>query len=232
MRPKPAKNQNLLLSARLEQILNPNHPLFKLADAIDWTEFEEAFGRLYHGNLMYTELVEFFERQGMQDPVSFDSDWLLVGHVDEFMSIIPDAGGNYGWKVLLADPSLGVNLLTSISDLHIPKYYADYKINSTYGLLLKDLVVATIESTKINAKVHPARGLWTCIPHLVSDHPVFEGLPVNCVMRNVYENIWPMDTLRDLTGTDDMEFKTLVASIGFDWFSEGHKMQYSGPGDA
>ena len=47
MRPKPANNQNLLFSARLEQILNPNHPLFKLADAIDWTEFEEAFGKLY-----------------------------------------------------------------------------------------------------------------------------------------------------------------------------------------
>ena len=47
MRPKPANNQNLLFSARLEQILNPDHPLFKLADAIDWTEFEEAFGKLY-----------------------------------------------------------------------------------------------------------------------------------------------------------------------------------------
>jgi hypothetical protein len=82
------------------------------------------------------------------------------------------------------------------------------------------------------AIVHPARGLWTCIPHLVSDHPVFEGLPVNCMMRNVYENVWPMDTLRDIRGADNIKFETLAASIGFDWFSEGHKMQYSGPGDA
>jgi beta-galactosidase len=92
----------------------------------------------------------------------------------------------------------------------------------------------TSENSKFpfTAKVHPARGLWTCIPHLVSDHPAFEGLPVNCMMRNVYENIWPTNTLRDLTGAGDTKFKTLVASIGFDWFSEGHKMQYSGPGDA
>ena len=47
MRPKPADNQNLLFSARLEQILNYKHPMFKLANAIDWSEFEEAFGKLY-----------------------------------------------------------------------------------------------------------------------------------------------------------------------------------------
>ncbi len=47
MRPKPADNQNLLFSARLEQILNYNHALFKLANAIGWSEFEEAFGKLY-----------------------------------------------------------------------------------------------------------------------------------------------------------------------------------------
>ena len=47
MRPKPADNQDLLFSARLEQILNHNHPLFKLANAIEWFEFEEAFGKLY-----------------------------------------------------------------------------------------------------------------------------------------------------------------------------------------
>jgi hypothetical protein len=82
------------------------------------------------------------------------------------------------------------------------------------------------------AIVHPARGLWTCIPHLVSNHSIFAGLPVNCMMQNVYENTWPMDTLRDIKGAVDMEYETLVASIGFDWFSKGHKMQYSGPGDA
>ncbi len=47
MRPKPADNQNLLFGARLEQILDHNHSLFKFADAIDRSEFEEAFGKLY-----------------------------------------------------------------------------------------------------------------------------------------------------------------------------------------
>jgi IS5 family transposase len=47
MRPKPTDNQNLLFSARLDQILSHKHPLFKLANTIDWSEFEEAFGKLY-----------------------------------------------------------------------------------------------------------------------------------------------------------------------------------------
>lgn len=47
MQPKPKDNQNLLFTARLEQILNHNHPLFKLANVIDWSEFEQVFGKLY-----------------------------------------------------------------------------------------------------------------------------------------------------------------------------------------
>lgn len=83
-----------------------------------------------------------------------------------------------------------------------------------------------------SATVHPSKGLWTCIPHLVRKHPVFNGLPVNTMMRNVYENVWPTRTLRDLESEENRDYETLVASIGFDWFSEGHKMHYSGPGES
>jgi IS5 family transposase len=44
---KTPDNQQLLFSAHLEQILNHNHPLFKLATVIDWSEFEQAFGKFY-----------------------------------------------------------------------------------------------------------------------------------------------------------------------------------------
>ncbi len=47
MRPKPKDNQSLLFMAHLKQILDHNHFLFKLANAIDWPEFEQAFGKLY-----------------------------------------------------------------------------------------------------------------------------------------------------------------------------------------
>lgn len=47
MQPKQTDPQGCLFQSRLDQILNPHHPLFQLAEAIDWSEFEEAFGPLY-----------------------------------------------------------------------------------------------------------------------------------------------------------------------------------------
>lgn len=77
-----------------------------------------------------------------------------------------------------------------------------------------------------DAEVHAAQGLWTCIPHLVSDHPIFEGLPVNTMMGDLYENVWATRTLRNIKG------EAIVASIGYDWFSFDHKLHYSGPGES
>lgn len=81
------------------------------------------------------------------------------------------------------------------------------------------------------AKAHPSVGLWTCISHLVREHPIFEGLPANTMMRDIYENVWPRTTLRDLRGSSAEEVVAIGASMGFDWFSVEHKMHYSGPGD-
>ena len=74
------------------------------------------------------------------------------------------------------------------------------------------------------ARVEAARGLWTCIPHLVGDHPIFTGLPKSGMMREIYENVWATQTLREL------DCKPIVASIGYNWFSHDHKLHYSGPG--
>ncbi len=70
-------------------------------------------------------------------------------------------------------------------------------------------------------------GNWICIPRLVKDHPVFDGLPVNCMMGAVYENVWAQSTLQGVGG------ETIAASIGFDWFPDYDlsKRHYYGPGD-
>jgi hypothetical protein len=76
------------------------------------------------------------------------------------------------------------------------------------------------------ARVEAAQGLWTCIPHLVRNHPIFAGLPGDGMMRDIYENVWARQTLRDL------DAEPIVASIGFKWFAEDHKLHYSGPGES
>lgn len=75
-------------------------------------------------------------------------------------------------------------------------------------------------------RLEKAKGLWTCIPHIVHDHPVFDGLPANGMMRDIYENVWADTSLLGLGG------ETIVASIGFQWFSPEHELGYLGPGSS
>jgi transposase, IS5 family len=52
MQPKSGtQDQGDLFRSRLDQILNRQHPLFKLADSIDWSVFEKEFGSLYVENV-------------------------------------------------------------------------------------------------------------------------------------------------------------------------------------
>jgi beta-galactosidase len=79
----------------------------------------------------------------------------------------------------------------------------------------------------VEARQKHALGNWICIPRLVKAHAVFDGLPVDCMMGPVYENVWPQSTLLDVQG------ETVAASIGFDWFPDYDlsKRHYYGPGD-
>ena len=47
MRPEKRPSGLDLFRARLENILSNSHPLFVLADQIDWTVFEDEFGPAY-----------------------------------------------------------------------------------------------------------------------------------------------------------------------------------------
>ena len=79
----------------------------------------------------------------------------------------------------------------------------------------------------VSAILKQAVGTWAGVSHLVKDHPVFEGLPVNGMMGAVYENVWAPNTMANVGG------ETIAASIGYDWFPgyELFKRHYIGPGD-
>ena len=46
-KPRPVASQLNLFQAQFEQLLNPDHPLFLLANAIDWNRFDVAFADCY-----------------------------------------------------------------------------------------------------------------------------------------------------------------------------------------
>ena len=60
---------------------------------------------------MKVEMRSHLEGQNVQAPIQLDTGWLDVGHVDEFMSFIPDASGTHGFKVAFASPSSAVSIL-------------------------------------------------------------------------------------------------------------------------
>lgn len=44
---KRVQSQEELFKSRLDQMLDPKHPLFRLANAIDWEYFEQEYGKFY-----------------------------------------------------------------------------------------------------------------------------------------------------------------------------------------
>jgi hypothetical protein len=87
--------------------------------------------------------------------------------------------------------------------------------------------VPTSPLLPIEAQLQLASGNWICVPKLVRDHPIFDGLPTNCMMGPLYENVFAKVTLRELPG------KPIAASIGYDYFPGMDRLQrhYYGPGD-
>ncbi|XP_066300277.1 protein-arginine deiminase type-2-like isoform X2 [Branchiostoma lanceolatum] len=56
-----------------------------------------------YGRRMMKVVRSFLKAQRVQSPVELYSDWLAVGHIDEFMTFIPARGGK-GFRLLLASP--------------------------------------------------------------------------------------------------------------------------------
>ncbi|MHC4537294.1 MAG: glycoside hydrolase family 2 protein, partial [Planctomycetota bacterium] len=84
-------------------------------------------------------------------------------------------------------------------------------------------------SNLLPVKLRLKRGLghWMGHPRFVKHHPLFDGLPSDCIMGQVYENVWPQHSLMDIEG------ETLAGTIGIDWFPDYdlERRHYYGPGD-
>ncbi|KAL4731181.1 hypothetical protein ACLX1H_000142 [Fusarium chlamydosporum] len=59
-------------------------------------------------------MVDFLRAQQVQDPLIVDTNWLYVGHVDEFIQFLP-AYNERGWIIMVADPLKGMDLLKKAS---------------------------------------------------------------------------------------------------------------------
>ncbi|CAL8340906.1 unnamed protein product [Merluccius merluccius] len=72
-----------------------------------------AFPTTSNGRNMTKVVQDFLWAQKVQEPIALYSDWLTVGHVDEFMTFVP-APGPKGFRLLLASPDAGYKLFRGL----------------------------------------------------------------------------------------------------------------------
>lgn len=73
----------------------------------------------------------------------------------------------------------------------------------------------------------PTRGGWAAKSHVVSKHPIFDGLPTEIIMHGVYENVHPDVAMAKQKGN------YIAGLIGYDHFPNKDRMRrhYIGPGE-
>ncbi|XP_005917989.1 protein-arginine deiminase type-2 isoform X2 [Astatotilapia calliptera] len=72
-----------------------------------------AFPTATKGRNMTKVVQDFLWAQKVQEPIALFSDWLLVGHVDEFMTFVP-APDRKGFRLLLSSPDAGYKLFRGL----------------------------------------------------------------------------------------------------------------------
>lgn len=98
---------------------DPMNDLLNMGGNIESLPPYENAGKSYpQGRIVYGSgvrkpdqaFVGMLAAQGYQKPVVIDTSWLLVGHADETMHVIP-ARTKHGWTLMVADPRQAVRLL-------------------------------------------------------------------------------------------------------------------------
>ncbi|KAJ7998665.1 hypothetical protein DPEC_G00207240 [Dallia pectoralis] len=85
-----------------------NYPLGRIIIGV-------AFPTATKGRNMTKVVQDFLWAQKVQKPIALFSDWLLVGHVDEFMTFVP-APDKKGFRLLLASPDAGYTLFRGLQN--------------------------------------------------------------------------------------------------------------------
>ncbi len=88
-------------------------------------------GRIVHGTMTNTGVVQFLASQDAQSPVAVNTSFLTVQHVDEIFSFIP-GGGSQGFYVIVASPARATSILNGMRtdgfggrELAVPPLQAD-----------------------------------------------------------------------------------------------------------
>jgi len=133
------------------------------------------FGRIYFGpggrsalDKLDEDEKAFLKKQIVQEPVEIETNWLLVGHVDEIISFVP-APGRKGFKLLLASPKLGYKILTDNKAKHggakmlVGRHFPDAGAWHSAEVSIKDFLDSGLTSVKATLTASHLRGYNTSL---------------------------------------------------------------------
>lgn len=91
-------------------------------DGVDY-----PLGRIYFGagDRLHPseELMNFLSSQRVQEPFWPDTTWLCVGHVDEYMTFVPDPSSEKGFKMVFTDTDLAWSILDGMDpEIRLSRY--------------------------------------------------------------------------------------------------------------
>uniref|UniRef100_A0A674EXA5 protein-arginine deiminase n=1 Tax=Salmo trutta TaxID=8032 RepID=A0A674EXA5_SALTR len=119
-----------------------NYPLGRIIIGV-------AFPTATKGRNMTKVVQDFLWAQKVQEPIALFSDWLHVGHVDEFMTFVP-APDKKGFRLLLASPDAGYKLFRGLqNDRHGQAKMFDGRL-SVRGLISVYVVTAAVPQSCID----------------------------------------------------------------------------------
>ena len=105
---------------------------------VDGTTY--PFGRIYYGKYnsfqMTRGLKSFLDEQEIQAPIELDVGFLCVGHVDEFVTFIPDPSAPQGHRLYVTDIDKGYEFLNGLERSHsLPLYGSEYGYDNVGDIL-------------------------------------------------------------------------------------------------
>lgn len=120
---------------------------------------EYPFGRIYYGDSgrysMADDFEAMLEAQRVQAPFTLDIGWLCVGHVDEFLTMLPDPDAPKGFRVWVGDIDEGRTFLESMDpDEYLPKYDSGHHYD-TAGEMLSDNALWAFNRDLMDEHIEP-----------------------------------------------------------------------------
>ncbi len=100
------------------------------------------YGRAYWGRngtlAPHEDLRTMLESQQVQRPFELDVSWLCVGHVDEFITFLPDPDSDKGFVMWVTDTALGWDLISEMApETELPRYGPTHGFD-TIGQMVED----------------------------------------------------------------------------------------------